>query len=44
MHYGICANCLLADLIRIWYVFREKAVENLYDCNYSDLGAVNTPG
>ena len=29
----------LADSIRTWYEFREKATKNIYDCNYSDLGA-----
>ena len=29
----------LDDSIRIWYVFCEKAVENFYDCMYTDLGA-----
>ena len=29
----------LANSIRTWYVFREKAVENLYGRKYSDLGA-----
>ena len=29
----------LFDSIRTWCVFRKKAVENLYDCKCSDLGA-----
>ena len=33
------ANSQLADSIRTWYVFRERAVKEIYDCNYSDLGA-----
>ena len=34
----------LFDSIRTLYVFRETAVENLYDSKYSDLGAVNASG
>ena len=29
----------LADSIRTWYVFRNKAVNEIYGCDYSDLGA-----
>ena len=29
----------LADSIRTWYVFRDKAVNEIYGCDYSDLGA-----
>ena len=33
-------NTQLADAVRTWYIYRDKAVFNTWDIKFSDLGAV----